>query len=156
MTTHPGTTVPSAATGRSGTGWSAWLRPAGGWAMAGLCAAGGVLLIISAVIHLHLWSSGYRHIHIIGPLFLVQVVLGFALAVAVVALGAPAASAAGAGFAGGTVVGLLVSVHVGLFGFKDSLSAPYATMSLDVEIAALAVLILATGVGARRVLRARG
>jgi hypothetical protein len=47
-------------------------------------------------------------------------------------------------------------VHVGLFGFKDSLSAPYATMSLDVEIAALAVLILATGVGARRVLRARG
>jgi hypothetical protein len=36
---------------------------------------------------------------------------------------------------------LLLSVNVGLFGFRDSLSAPYATLSLIFEAGAFAVLV---------------
>jgi hypothetical protein len=49
----------------------------------------------------------------------------------------------GALFAAGTVGDLILSVEVGLLGFMDSLSAPYATASLMVESAAFAVLLTA-------------
>ena len=49
----------------------------------------------------------------------------------------------GALFAAGTVGDLILSVEVGLLGFMDSSSAPYATASLMVESAALAVLLTA-------------
>ena len=102
--------------------------------------AGAALLIWSAVIHLHLWATGYRHIPTIGPLFLVQGIAGIVVAVAIVALRRPIVLVGGALFAAGTVGGLLLSVNVGLFGFQDSLSAPFAVQSLVVESIAFAVL----------------
>jgi hypothetical protein len=39
-----------------------------------------------------------------------------------------------------TIGGLLASVYVGLFGFMDSLAAPYAGLSLGVESAGAVVL----------------
>ena len=41
-----------------------------------------------------------------------------------------------------TAVGLLLTVHVGLFGYTESLSVPYATLSLAVEFTAAFVLLL--------------
>jgi hypothetical protein len=105
-----------------------------------LCWVGGLLLIISALIHLHLWASGYRHIPTIGPLFLLQGITGIALALVVVVSRQPLAMVCGALFALGTLGGLVLSIEVGLFGFKDSLSAPYATLSVAVESAALVAL----------------
>lgn len=101
---------------------------------------GAGLLVWSAVIHLHLWSAGYRHIPTIGPLFLLQGVLGIVLAVGIAVVRHPLALVAGALFAVGTIGGLLLSVNVGLFGFQDSLSAPFAVQSLVVEIVAAVVL----------------
>ena len=115
-----------------------------------LCLAGAVLLVVSAVIHLHLWSTGYRHIPTIGPLFLLQGIAGIALALVVAATRRGWAALIGAGFAASTIGGLVLSVEVGLFGFKDSLSAPDATLSLVVESAAFLVLVAAVLVGARR------
>ena len=43
-----------------------------------------------------------------------------------------------------TAVGLLLSVYVGLFGYTESLSVPYATLSLAVEFTAAFVLLLGT------------
>ena len=40
-----------------------------------------------------------------------------------------------------TIGGLLLSVYVGLFGFMDTLSAPFAGLSLAVEIAGTVVLV---------------
>lgn len=48
--------------------------------------------------------------------------------------------AAAAGFLIATIGGLLASVYVGLFGFMDSLAAPYAGLSLGVETAGAVVL----------------
>jgi len=122
-----------------------WSRLAGpstkpGWLVSLAALAGAALLIWSAVIHLHLWATGYRHIPTIGPLFLVQGIAGIVVAVAIAALRRPIVLAGGALFAAGTVGGLLLSINVGLFGFQDSLSAPFAVQSLVVESIAFAVL----------------
>jgi hypothetical protein len=45
-----------------------------------LALAGAALIIISAIIHLHLWASGYRGIAVIGPLFLAQGVISIPFA----------------------------------------------------------------------------
>jgi hypothetical protein len=42
-----------------------------------------VLLAVTGAIHLDLYLTGYRHIPTIGPLFLLQIIVAFALAVAV-------------------------------------------------------------------------
>jgi hypothetical protein len=108
-----------------------------------LCWAGAILLILSAVIHLHLWSTGYKHIPTIGPLFLLQGIAGILLGLAVAVSRHYAIALAGALFAAGTIGGLVLSVEVGLFGFKDSFSAPWATDTLIIEIAAFVVLVAA-------------
>ncbi len=106
--------------------------------------AGSVLLVASALVHFHLWSTGYRHIPNIGPLFLLQAIAGIVLAVAVAVSRHVLVMLAGALFAVGTMAGLIISVEVGLFGFQDTFSAPYTTTSLIVEAAATVVLAAAS------------
>jgi hypothetical protein len=101
-------------------------------------------LLLSSIVHFHLWSTGYRHIPTIGPLFLLQAVSGLAIAVVIGVTRKLPATLAGTVFALGTIGGLVVSVEVGLFGFKDSFGAPYAGMSLALESAAAAALGVAT------------
>ena len=114
------------------------------WAVLALGATGAAFLVWSAVIHLMLWGDGYSDISIIGPLFLAQGIGSIVLAVAIVAFRRLALLAAGAVTGVATAVGLLLSVYVGLFGYSESLSVPYATLSLAVEFTAAFVLLLAT------------
>ncbi len=53
---------------------------------------------------------------------------------------------AGAGLLAATAAGLLLSVHVGLFGFRESMAAPYAGMSLVVEFAGAVLLAVAAAI----------
>jgi len=80
---------------------------------------GAGLLIAAAAIHLDLYLTGYRTIPTIGPLFLFQVIVGFALGLAVLATGSRLAAAAGAVFALSTLGGYLLTVQFGLFGFRE-------------------------------------
>jgi len=101
----------------------------------------------SAAIHVHLWDTGYRRIATIGPLFLLQAVSGMVLALAVLTVPrrwSGLAGLAGAGFLVSTAAGIVLSAEIGLFGFKDSYSAPWAQTSLIVEgVGALLGLALA-------------
>src|SRR5579863_2008679 len=108
-----------------------------------LAVTGAAFLVWSAVIHLMLWWDGYKDISVIGPLFLVQAIAGIVIALAVVALRWLALIAVGAATGVATAVGLLLSAHVGLFGYKESLSVPYATLSLAVEFTAAFLLLVA-------------
>jgi hypothetical protein len=119
--------------------------PAARWTILLLAATGAGFLVWSAVIHLELWSDGYRDISVIGPLFLLQGIGSILVAVAIVALRWLVLLAAGAVTAAATAVGLLLTVHVGLFGYKESLAVPYAELSLAVEFTA-AFLLLAAAV----------
>ena len=94
---------------------------------------GAALVAATSAIHLHLWATGYRAIPTIGPLFLVQGIVGAILAVVLAASRRVFAVVAAAGFMAATIGGLLLSVYVGLFGFMDSLAAPFAGLSLAVE-----------------------
>jgi hypothetical protein len=105
-------------------------------AVLALAGTGAGFLVWSAVIHLELWSDGYKDISVIGPLFLVQGIASIVLGVAVVAFRWLALLAAGAVAGVATAVGLLLSAYVGLFGYTESLSVPYAGLSLAVEFTA--------------------
>lgn len=113
---------------------------------------GAGLLVATAAIHLDLYVTGYNTIPTIGWLFLLQVIAGFALglAVLVVPLAArsswqPAAlsAAAGAGFAIATLGGYLLSLWIGLFGFREIRTTAGVVAGI-IEIAAFAVLALLT------------
>lgn len=106
-----------------------------------LTAVGAGFLVWSGVIHLILWSDGYKDISVIGPLFLVQGIASIVIGAAIVAFRWLALLAAGAVAGVATAVGLLLSVDVGLFGFTESLSVPYAELSLAVEFTAAFVLL---------------
>jgi hypothetical protein len=104
---------------------------------------GAGLLVWMGGIHLHLWSTGYKHLPTIGTLFILNFVGAVVLAAAVLVsprrfLALP--SAAGALMAAATLVSLAISINVGLFGFTDFLDAPFVRLSIWVESAAFLVL----------------
>ncbi len=107
---------------------------------------GAGLLAATGGIHLDLYLTGYRTIPTIGPLFLLQVIAAFVLAAGILVLRNWAVSAAGALFALSTLGGYLLSVWVGLFGFKEvRTTAGIVAGVLEVAcFAALAAASLAT------------
>ena len=122
-------------------GPSALRGPAARWAVSILALAGAGLLIWSAVIHLQLWSEGYKDISVIGPLFLAQGIGAIVLAALLVVFRQLMLLVAGAVTLVATAVGLLLSVYISLFNYKESLAVPDAKTSLVVEFAGAAVLL---------------
>ena len=106
--------------------------------------AAAAAMVWSGGIHLHLWTTGYRQIPTIGPLFLVQGITAVVLAGALAVLRRAWTALCSLGLVVGTIGGFLLSVDVGLFGFQDSWHAPDAVMALVAESAA-AVLLIAGG-----------
>jgi predicted lipoprotein with Yx(FWY)xxD motif len=115
------------------------------WPQIILRVAGAGLLIATASIHLDLYLTGYRTIPTIGWLFLLQVIAAFALGLAVLVIPgrfvipSRLAAAAGAGFALATLGGYLLSIWIGLFGFKEVRTTAGIAAGV-VEVAAFAVL----------------
>lgn len=105
---------------------------------------GGMLMVWSSYIHFHLWVDlSYRHISTIGSLFLMQSIVGLLLGLAVMAVRQVWVAILCAGFAVATMVGFLISVEYGLFGFKDAWAAPFADQAFAIEIATILVLTAA-------------
>jgi predicted lipoprotein with Yx(FWY)xxD motif len=101
--------------------------------------AGSGLLIATGAIHLDLYLTGYRSIPTIGWLFLFQVIAAFVLGAAVLATAARLAAAAGAAFSLATLGGYLLSLWIGLFGFKEVRTTAGIAAGV-VEVAAFAAL----------------
>ena len=120
--------------------------PSARWAVNVLAIAGAALMVWSGVIHLQLWSDGYRSISVIGPLFLIQGIGGIALAVVTAVFRRVVLLVAGAVMMAATAAGLLLSAGIGLFGYRESLAVPYAMSSLVVEFAGAAVLAAAAAI----------
>jgi predicted lipoprotein with Yx(FWY)xxD motif len=107
----------------------------------GLRVVGAALLVATAGIHLDLYVTGYRSIPTIGWLFLLQVIAAFVLALAVLVSGSRLAAAAGAGFALSTLGGYLLTVWIGLFGFKEVRTTAGIVAGV-IEVAAFAALAI--------------
>jgi predicted lipoprotein with Yx(FWY)xxD motif len=123
------------------------LAAPGRWLSLGLRVAGAGLLIATASVHLDLYLTGFRNIHVIGLLFLFQVIAAFALAAIVLVTGSRLAAAAGGLFALSTLGGYLLTVWIGLFGFREvRTTAGIVAGVLEVAaFAALAAYALAPG-----------
>ena len=111
-----------------------------------LIAGGAILAAYSGYIHLYLWGRQpypYSAIPTIGPLFLLQGIVGILLGVLVVATRRLFAVLLAAGFLVVSVAALVIDVEVGMFGFQDSWSVPYATSTLYWEIVGAVLLLIA-------------
>ncbi|MFH8776213.1 hypothetical protein ACIF83_04640 [Streptomyces sp. NPDC085866] len=110
-----------------------------------LRAATAATLAASGYIHAQLYTDGYRFIHIIGPLFLLQASASFALA-ALLLIGTPPLllRIAEAGVALGALGGFTASRTVGVFGFTEHglQPAPQAVLSLLAETGTLLLLAI--------------
>ena len=104
-------------------------------AVAATVAAGGY-------VHAKLYVDGYRSIPHIGPMFLLQAAVSFALAVLLL-FGAPLlVQLAAAGTALGALGGFVLSRTVGIWGFTERGFQPHpdALLSVLAEIATLGLL----------------
>ena len=108
-------------------------------ALLGLRLTGTGLLLASGAIHLDLYLTGYRTIPTIGWMFLLQVITAFLLAAALGVTGSWFVAAVGAGFAASTLVGYLLSVWIGLFGFKEVRTTAGLVAGV-IDVVAVAVL----------------
>ncbi len=91
-------------------------------------------------VHLHLWQQGYHHIPTIGPLFLAAAVSALVFGVGLLGRPSRLIGLLGFGTVIGILAGLIISVNVGLFGFTESLTAPFAVESIVLEIASAVTL----------------
>jgi hypothetical protein len=107
----------------------------------GLAAAG---VLVSAAVHLDLWDlEGFRRIHIIGPLFLLNVIAGLLIGVLVVSWRHWLPALAAVAFGAATLTAFWLSVKVGLFGFRESATGSAQVLAEGAEIAAIAFGIVA-------------
>ncbi|HVB41755.1 MAG TPA: hypothetical protein VNF47_03480 [Streptosporangiaceae bacterium] len=116
--------------------------------------AGVALLGWVGYVHWLLWHLGYQHISVDGPFFLIDAIAGVVLAVVLLVWPRPLAGLLGAGFVASTIAALLISLSVGLFGFRESISASYVVLALVLESIAVVILlawmaIAVTGVARR-------
>jgi hypothetical protein len=108
-------------------------------------------LVASGVSHAYLYVHGYRHIPMIGPSFIVQASVSFALA-ALILLGGPWwLRWAAAMLAGGSLVAFALSRTVGLFGFSEKgwQPSPHAVISVVAELLTVGLWAAYLAVGRR-------
>lgn len=110
---------------------------------------------VMAGVHLELYAGyDYKAIHVIGVLFLINGIAGSMLCLAM--LGVPRrvlglAALASAGLLAGTLAGLVYALHHPLFGFQDSIHAPYAWTALIDELVGTVIAGALAAVELRRV-----
>jgi hypothetical protein len=112
-------------------------------------AGGAACAVYSGYIHLYLWGRQqypYRDIPTIGPLFLVQGIVAILIGLLIIISRRVGALLIGAGLMVVSVAALVIDVEVGMFGFKDSWSVPYAKTTLYEEIVGAMLLLVAAGV----------
>jgi hypothetical protein len=105
-----------------------------------LCVIDAALLVTSGVIHLHFWQIAYKDVHILGPLFLVQLIAAFVLALALVVTRHVLVVLAALGLMAGTIIGFILVRAGSLFGFHLGFTSSLAAFVLFVEIAAVLLL----------------
>ena len=115
------------------------------WTVYALIVIGAVITVLSGLVHLKLWQGPppYKLVPTVGPLFLIQAISGVALGLILLVTQRLVVVLACVGLLAGTALGLILSVKVGLFGFQDSFSAPYATSSLILELIGAVILLIA-------------
>ncbi len=113
-----------------------WTRARDG-VLRGLTAAG---ILLSAVVHLELYSvQGFKDIHIIGPLFMLNAIAGLVIGIAMLVWEHWLPTFLAVGFAATTLVFFYLSVTIGTFGLHEVLNGTSQVMA---EVAEWTALVL--------------
>ncbi|MFJ5724828.1 hypothetical protein [Streptomyces sp. NPDC093149] len=106
----------------------------------------------SGYIHAQLYLAGYRFIHVVGDLFLLQASAAFAVAALVLFAAPVLVRVAAAGVALGALAGFTASRTIGVFGFTERglQPAPQALLSVLLETGTLLILAVWQAVAAAR------
>lgn len=99
-------------------------------------------LAVSGYIHAQLYLTGYRFIHVVGVMFLLQAGASFAIAALLLVGDPPLIRLAAAGAAAGALGGFAASRTIGVFGFVERglQPSPQSLVSILVEAATLLLL----------------
>lgn len=101
-----------------------------------------VSLAVGGIIHLQLWLSGYRVIPYVGPFFIANVVVSALLALALVARNDPRVTLVAIVFSLASLVALVMSRTVGLFGFTEPAWTDQAVRATTAEFGAIVALAI--------------
>jgi hypothetical protein len=77
-------------------------------------------VVISAVVHLSLYLTGYNDVSVIGPAFLLNAVAGVVVAILLLAWRNWIPLLLAVGFGVATLGAFIIAVTVGLFGFQET------------------------------------
>ena len=106
----------------------------------------------SGAIHFQLWVTGYNVVDVIGPLFILDAVGSWLLALLLVGLRFRVLAALGIAVELGAIAGLAIASTTGLFGFRESgfgvggqILAAYGTESLAVLLLASSLVLSRRG-----------
>jgi hypothetical protein len=101
-----------------------------------LVAAAAVL--VSAYVHLKLWLDGFRHLHVVGPAFMVNAVAGLVIAGLLVGWKHWLAPLLAAGFGVATLGAFTIATtSAGLFGTHEKWQGSYQLTAAIVEAIAI-------------------
>jgi len=99
-----------------------------------------IAVLVSAYVHLYEWLNGMRHVHVIGPLFVVNIVSGVVIAVLLVTWKQWFAPFLAFGFGATTLAGFAIATtSAGLFGDHEKWQGSYIWVAAIAE----AVTVLA-------------
>lgn len=100
-----------------------------------------VSLAVGGASHALLYVHGYRHIPTVGPAFLTQASVSFAVGLLILVGGPAWLRWIGAVVAGGALVAFLLSRTAGLFGFSERgwQPSPHAAISVGAELLTVAL-----------------
>jgi hypothetical protein len=103
-----------------------------------------VAVLVSAYVHLREWLDGFRHVHVIGPLFLVNVMAGVVIAVLLVTWRHWLAPFLALGFGASTLGGFVIaSTSAGLFGTHEKWEGTYVWVAAASEAVVIVLSLLA-------------
>jgi hypothetical protein len=107
-----------------------------------------IAVLVSAAVHLRLWSTGVRHEHVVGPAFMVNVIAGVVIAVLLVGWRHWVPLFLAVGFGVCTFAAFVVSATAGLYGVHEHWTGSYVWIAAISEVVAvLSALLAATQEG---------
>ncbi len=103
-----------------------------------------IAVLVSAYVHLREWLDGMRHVHVIGPLFVVNIVAGVVIAVLLLTWKHWLAPFLAVGFGASTLGGFAIATtSAGLFGDHEKWQGSYVWIAAAAEAVAIIAGLIA-------------
>lgn len=94
-------------------------------------------VLVSGYVHFHLWNDGFKHQHVVGPLFLVNVIAAVVIAILLLTWRTWVPPLLAAGFGATTMVFFIIAATAGFYGVHEHWVGSYVWSAFIAEIIAI-------------------